>query len=336
MEYFLKPRICIIGAGSISSFHIEAAQAAGFELYSICASNNSKRARILYEKYHFKKYLSDTKEIQKFKPDAVSILTDTANLLPIYLGIRSLNVPILIEKPVAKSIDDFPKDLDLDCEQTIVGYNRRFYSSIQFLKSQLTNVAPIQSTWNISELTNLSNSGQDLRYKALRENSIHILDLVMYLFGSIEKVHIERQFDEHGIKFISTLVKFRKGAAATVSINFNIPSIYEGKIFTKNKSFELKPIENIVKYVGINVIEPIDGFSTRLYQPYGPTWDLDEIDKKFKPGFFHQYGELKQLILGGKRVVGASLRDAMNASFLSELLLRGRNVSEDFEYNLEK
>jgi predicted dehydrogenase len=317
----MRPRICIIGAGSVAPFHIEAAKGAGFELFAICARPNSKRAMNLYEKYSFKKYLSDTKQIYDLKPDAISIVTSTDSLLDVYQTLCPLNVPILIEKPVAPSIYKFPEAIDLDNKKTIVGYNRRFYSSVQSLKSKLGDFSQIQSSWVISELSNFTKCDMDSRTKAIRENSVHILDLLAYLFGEIDNLQIERQFDSYGIKFISTLMRFKFGSIATVNINFNTPGLYEGKIYTTNSMFKLKPIEKFNQFTGIKTVEPTVTSTTRLYKPFGPDWEIHAKDIEFKPGFFKQYMELKNLVLGEPKAIGASLRDAKNAAFLAEMLL---------------
>ena len=331
MGNFLKPKICIIGAGSIAPFHIEAALGAGFELYAICARPNSNRARILYEKYNFSRYISDLSEIQYFKPDAISILSNSENLVEIFKKVSILKIPILIEKPVANSIYDYPNDIDLDCDQTLVGYNRRFYSSIQSVKKHLTLAEPIYSNWTISELSNHSDSESYLRIKSIRENVVHILDLLAYLFGPVSKLSTERCFDEIGIKAISTLIKFKSGACATVNISFNLPDLYEGKIATSSAVFTLKPIEQLTQRSEIEIIEPKEESKARIYKTRGPIWNIDKIDLQFKPGFYKQYLELKGLVNNTPRSIGASLRDAKNALTLAEALLDAKYIPEFFQ-----
>ena len=333
MENFMRPRICIVGAGSISPFHIEAAEAAGFELFAICARPDSNRARLLYKRFGFKKLFSDLSEIESSKPDAIAILSNTENLFKIYQNMKLLQVPILIEKPVVNSIYEFPDDVDLDCNDTLIGYNRRFYSSVQFVKKHLNEVTPANSNWTISELSSFSDSKNDLRIKAIRENAVHILDLMAYLFGSVKNISTERIFDSNGIKFISSLVKFNSGAVATINLSLNSPNLYGGKILTTKFLLQLKPIEILEQYSRIEIFDPNKDSLTRRYKLSGPNWKIDQVDLEFKAGFYKQYTELKNLVEGIPRVRGATLRDAKYALTLAEALLDSKFVSDSFSSN---
>ena len=329
----MKPRICIIGAGSISPFHIEAAQAAGFELFAICAKPDSNRARLLYKKYGFKKLFSDLSEIESSKPEAIAILSNTEHLLEIYQKLKFLQVPTLIEKPVVNSIHEFPADINLDCKITLVGYNRRFYSSVQFVKNHLNEGTVVSSSWTISELSSFSDSKNDSRIKAVRENTVHVLDLMVYLFGSVKNIATERISDSNGIKFILSLVKFNSGAVATINLSLNSPNLYESKILTTKYLLKLKPLEVITQYSGIEITEPNKDFFTRRYKLKGPEWIIDPMDLEFKAGFYQQYTELKNLVDGIPRVSGATLRDAKNALTLAEALLDAKFISDSFSSN---
>lgn len=329
----MKPRICIVGAGSISPFHIEAAQAAGFELFAICATPESNRAKLLYKRYGFKKLFLDLSDIKASKPDAIAILSNTENIFKIYQEIMPLKVPTLVEKPFVDSIYKFPADINLDCKITLVGYNRRFYSAVQLAKNYISKNPVVSSHWIIPELSNLSDSKNELRIKAIRENAVHVLDLMAYLFGTIRKISTERIFDNNGVKFISSLVKFNSGAVATLNLSLNSPNLYEGKILTTNNLLELKPLEVIKQFTGIEITQPHKDFFTRSYSLEGPKWMIDPVDLQFKAGFYQQYIELINLVDGVPRVRGATLRDAKNALTLAEALLDSQFISDSFLSN---
>ena len=320
MGNILKPKLCFVGAGSIAPFHIRAARQVGFELFSICATENSIRAKNLFERYSFKHLLENVDEIEKFKPDAVVILSNTKNLMSVYKRVYPFNLPILIEKPVVESIYDFPDDIDLDCKKTMVGYNRRFYSSVQFVKSNLSDLTQVHSSWVISELSTYQASDINEKHKALRENSVHIFDLLLYLFGPVKNISVERGSNTTELICISALVKFNSGATANLNISFNIPNLYEAKIFLPQRVLNLKPIENLYEFSKISVTEPINQHGTREYAVDGPVWKMDEVDSQLKPGFYRQYEELKELIFDIPCRVGASLRDARAALQFAEVL----------------
>lgn len=321
MEYILNPRIGFIGAGSIARFHIEAARAVGFDLYAIGSRPDSKNALSIYQEYKFTKLLSNISQISELNLDAIVVITNTENLLPIYNQISSLRVPILIEKPVVTSINGFSNSMDLDNTNTLVGFNRRFYSSIQDLKSKLNENSLIKFNWHISELAHLSKSNALDRIKSVRENSVHVLDLIAYLFGDIDDYSVERQYDEYGIKFISAILKFHGGVVGNLSLSFNSPETHKAQIYTGTDVYNLDPIEVLHKYSKIEIIQPRNDFPLRSYKSVGSKWTIDPVDVKYKPGFFKQYLELMNMVTSKERTIGASLRDAKIALQFAEILL---------------
>ena len=76
----------------------------------------------------------------KLDLDCIAIITPTKIALEIYRAALETKLPILIEKPVAPIPELLAGKIDLNRENTLVGYNRRFYGSIQELKNFLNNV----------------------------------------------------------------------------------------------------------------------------------------------------------------------------------------------------
>jgi len=328
MEYFLKPRIGFIGAGSIAEFHIIAAQAVGFELSAICARPKSIRAKALYEKYNINHNISEISQFADLNLDAISIIVSSESLLPIYNDLDQLQIPILIEKPVALSINDFSKDLDLDKQNVLVGYNRRFYSAIQRIKTSLSLEPDPHFNWCIPELSHAITSSSVERIKSIRENAVHTLDLIAYLFGPIENLVVKKQYDEIGFKSIAALLGFKFGSIGTLNLTFNLPMTQSAQIYLGSRVFQLDPVEFLKEYKEIEVKEPTQTFPMRTYSAIGPEWRIDPIDLRFKPGFYKQYQELMSMVLGNPRLIGASLRDAENASRFAEMLISGDNLEE--------
>jgi predicted dehydrogenase len=202
----------------------------------------------------------------------------------------------------------------------MVGYNRRFYSSVQFVKSNLSDLTEIHSSWVISELSTYHESTINEKSKTLRENSVHIFDLLLYLFGSVKNISVEKSSNTSKLICISALAKFNSGATANLNISFNIPNLYEAKIFLPQRVLNLKPIENLYEFSKISVREPINQNGTREYAVDGPVWKMDEVDSQFKPGFYRQYEALQEMIFGIPSKVGASLRDAKASLQFAEIL----------------
>lgn len=312
-------KIGFVGAGSVAGYHIEAAKAAGFELFAICAKPNSKRSQVLAKRYSFKHASKDISALRQLKLDAVAIVVATDQSLNVYRHFLDLGIPILIEKPVSAITDDFRNDLDLDRKSTLVGYNRRFYSSIQYLKAQTLNQREFQSHWNISELPSRSDASQEERISMLKANSVHLFDLMAFLLGEIDEMSVKRIFDSEGYKGFSALCQFKSGSIATVSLSFGIPSNTSVDFLINNRNLRLKPLEEFSDFSSMQITAPTIEVPYKRYLPVNSTsWKKSPNDLKFKPGFLEQYLELMRMVVGEPRTIGASLRDAFNAQQLAD------------------
>ena len=317
----MKPRIGFIGAGSIAKYHIEAAQFAGFELFGICARPNSLNAAYLSNKYKFTQTINSIEDLKNLKIDAVSIIAKTSEVPEIYNHLLELKIPILIEKPVSNSAQDFEKIVDLNRKTTLVGYNRRFYNSVQELKLLIKDYIS-QSHWNISELSWLKNSSESVKSKALMENSVHIFDLMHYLLGDIKEVSVEKIVDSIGTNGVSGIIKFVTGSISTVSLSFGVPANTSAEIFSGNESFLLKPIEKLQRYSSMKIDHPTLELPFRTYIPQiAESWEVPKYDINFKPGFREQYLEFMGLVVGQHRKISASLNDAKQAIKIAEIFL---------------
>jgi predicted dehydrogenase len=194
MENFLRMKIGFIGAGSIARAHIVAAEATGFMPNAICATDGSENARNLSKEFKNLQFFNSYEDFIDADFDCVSILLNTDVALDIYSRVLlDRDIPVLIEKPVAQDTMVFTNNLNLDREKTLVGYNRRFYSSVDEIRFLLAEKKNIQSHWNIPEVSWDKNPSSSVRKHFLLENSVHILDL----FLLIEFDNFLRQFDCH-------------------------------------------------------------------------------------------------------------------------------------------
>lgn len=328
----MKPKIGFIGAGGIAKFHIEAAQFAGFELFGICARPNSQNAAHLSNKYKFTQTLENIEDLKNLKLDALSIITKTSEALRIYNDLLELDIPILIEKPVAISVHDFNNIVDLERKSTLVAYNRRFYNSVQELKLQIDQCIT-QSHWNISELSWLKNANENVRNKALMENSVHIFDLMRYLFGDVKEVFVEKIVDTNGINGVSGIIKFMTGSISTVSLSFGVPANTSAQIYSGNENFLLKPIEKLQRYSSMKIEHPTKELPVRAYIPQiDASWEMSKPDIDFKPGFCGQYLEFMGLVVGQQRKISASLKDAKLAVDIAEIFLNSFESSHKYEF----
>ena len=322
MDDFLKPRIGFVGAGNIARFHINAARAVGFELEGICGQKYSNKAFALAHEFEFKNVVSSLEELMRLDLDAVCVLVNTSQTIEILERVSILELPILVEKPVFTSSSQSSIISRLSHNQITIGFNRRFYSAVQDLSGILQSEQHSNSNWLISELAWLKTSSINERISAVKENSVHIFDLMRYFYGELEMVSIEKHYDLNGFDYIGGLFKNNKGSVLNLSLNFNKPINSEIRINSNSNSFLLKPIEQLQIFDQISVFPPNLERPIKEYVPHGPIWKVHNSDLEFKPGFYRQYLEFFNSINGSQQVIGATLNDALKSIEIAEMLVK--------------
>jgi predicted dehydrogenase len=323
MENILKMKIGFIGAGSIARAHIMAAEAAGFTPIAICARDGSENARKLSKEFEDLRFFQSYEDFIKADFDCVSILLNTDVSVGMYSKVLSdRDIPVFIEKPVARESSIFTGNLNLDREKTLVGYNRRFYSSINEIRFLLAENKNVQSNWNIPEVSWEKKPISSVRKHFLLENSVHILDLFLFLLGTPSESKFMNYYQNEFLQHSTSLHQFSNGNIATLSINFGIPDNTFASFYLPGVNYLLKPIEILSKFSKI-VTEPASEIVP--YKKYVPTqdevWEISKYDLLFKPGFYEQYLEFMRICMGAKRTIGATLRDAYNVIKFAEQII---------------
>ena len=122
-----------IGSGPISNFHLPALIKSGFSIKKITTRENSERCQLFCEKHK----LIDAYEkkgykfaIKNEKFDCAVIAIDTKATPEVLKDIISLDIPILVEKPVGwhpQQIKEILTKYKSFSDNIVVAYNRRFY-----------------------------------------------------------------------------------------------------------------------------------------------------------------------------------------------------------------
>ena len=291
-------KIGFIGAGSVARAHISASIAAGFVPTAVCGNNLSERAKALSMEIPGLKYFENIGELLKSDLDCISILLNSDISLRIYRRvIEQKNIPVLIEKPVAQKSLDLKNDLDLDRMNTLVGYNRRFYSSVIDVKEILDGSTFIQSQWTIPEISWEKSPSSDVRHFFLLENAVHILDLFLYLHGAPNQSTFYNQNSNDSLQGSTSIHKFEKKAIAALTISFGIPDNTSASFYASSNYYLLKPFEILKKFTDITTEPANDLTPFKRYLPTESTkWQISEDDLSFKPGFLKQYIELMEYL----------------------------------------
>ena len=313
-------KLGVIGSGSIVPFHLDPLKAAGFTFTVIGTRPGSERTATLAEKFGFETVAQTWQDVITADVEAYLIAPETSVTPEIMKAAIATGRPILVEKPVAYHSSEI-SELGV-APQVLVGYNRRHYSStakalelIQASTVATFNAAVPEASWT----TTMS---AEAKVNTVLGNSVHVLDLLQYLFGELTVDGLAKLDDAGGI-VTRTVALSNAKRAGQVMITFGSPSNFYIDIHTPGKSASMRPIEFFQEYVSVNVVEPTPELPLRHYIPTkGAKFELAQADLDFKPGFLSQATELKALVEGTlTNRISATLSEAASVLRLAETIV---------------
>lgn len=232
-------KYALIGCGRISTNHIKAALNNKLQIVGVCDILSEKMEDIL-KKHELEKdatihRFTDYKElIEKEQPDLVSIATESGSHAEIALYCIDLGVNVIIEKPMAMSMEDANKIIELSEKKNVkvsACHQNRFNVAVQELRKALEtgrfgkishgsihvrwnrnkgyyDQAPWRGTW-------IQDGG------ALMNQCIHGIDLLRWMMGNeVEEVYgaTRQQFHDYleAEDVGMAVVKFKNGAIGTI------------------------------------------------------------------------------------------------------------------------
>lgn len=238
-------KYALIGCGRIATNHIKAVIENNLELIAVC-DINSKKMDILLEKHNLdssnkiKKYTDYKEMISSNEIELIGIATESGVHAEIAIYCIEHGINVIIEKPMAMSIADANKIIQLSNSKNIkvsVCHQNRFNLAIQKTREALEmgrfgkiSHGTIHVRWNrnIEYYTQAPWRGtwaQD--GGALMNQCIHGIDLLCWMLGdNIEEIYgvTKQQFHNYletedlGV----AIVKFKNGAVATIEGTTNV------------------------------------------------------------------------------------------------------------------
>lgn len=196
------------------------------------------------------------------------------------------NVPrVLVEKPGAATYEEIDRILNTQKSSTskvYVGYNRRFYSSVQTAKKLIAEDGGVQSFFfEFTEWGHVIREKvcpQLVKEEWLWHNSTHVMDLAFYLGGFPAQMSAYKagtlDWHSRGAKYSGAGVT-KEGALFSYMANWAAPGRWVVEILTSKRRFIFKPLEKLqVQKIGSVAVEeyPIE----------------NESDLNFKPGLYNQ------------------------------------------------
>ena len=238
-------RYALIGCGRISTNHIKAAVQNNLEITAVCDvmpehMENVQKKHGLHENPLIRRYTDYRQMIQEIRPELASIATESGLHAEIALYCIENGIHVIIEKPMAMSLRDADKIIQMSEEKCIkvsACHQNRFNVAVQQLRKALEggrfgrlSHGSIHVRWNrnrdyYTQAPWRGTWAQD--GGALMNQCIHGIDLLRWTFGNeIDEVYGQtRQQFHHYLEAEDVgmaVVKFKNGAIATIEGTTNV------------------------------------------------------------------------------------------------------------------
>jgi predicted dehydrogenase len=318
-------KLGVVGSGAVVPFHLDALVANGFEVVSIASRPGSTSSKALAEQFGAVA-LNDFWEVSRSGIDAVLVAPATTAIQEPLIHFLRQRIPMLVEKPVLRSAVAFSELGDLENQNVLVGYNRRFYSSVQELLARLQQKNPHSFLFKVPENSWNGLLDSNGRSTYLLDNTVHMIDLVRYLSGNSEvSLTITAGSGQKRFEAINVMIEGNK-ISGVLQITFNSPGAYSIEFNGVGFISRLQPIEHLSYFDSMDVIEPTREIPIRRYRPkLSPNqFKISQYDLEFKPGFYQQAAHFASIVQGKKSLIGANLFDAYKAIEFVEQIKRSR------------
>lgn len=192
-----KTRVAILGTGFIGRVHLEILST--FEDVDIAGVMDIDSSRASTTAQTFKtKVFNSLSQMKEDGVDAVYITTPNKTHFAYAMEAVEMGLNVFCEKPMTISLRDAEQLQEKLSEKPVifqVGHNRRFAYVYKFMKERIENgvVKPysFQVKMNRGELLNPPwTSDRTYTGGFLFESTIHLFDMVRWLFGDIEEMYI--------------------------------------------------------------------------------------------------------------------------------------------------
>tara|TARA_X000000950_G_scaffold136946_1_gene170221 strand:- start:356 stop:1294 length:939 start_codon:yes stop_codon:yes gene_type:complete len=269
--------------------HAKCLKSLGINISSVISSKDSKtvdKFRILFDiKYKFSNY----KEALLHKDiwDAAIICCNEKFIFSYLEKLSKTGKPLLVEKPVTSDFKELKKIIRN--KNIRVGFNRRFYNNVSYLKSDLKNKNVDLVKVCIPESSGLETTKTERALpKLVYSNSIHVFDLLLYLFGDISWLSAVKSKKQENLTSCSVLGVNEKKMNISLDLPFNYPENFSITIYAQKIKYVLKPIETLRVYKGMDIQESTDHTSNRVYKPRLQSLIELKTKDKFKLGLLEQ------------------------------------------------
>ena len=183
---------------------------------------------------------------------------------------------------------------------------------MQKFKEELSKVSGLINIV-IPELSLASGTTSNEKKNAVLENSVHVFDLLGYLFGDIKIIRTLKTRDSGDAQFITAQLDLGEQFIGSLNLVFETSENYSIKCWATGNCFEISPIEVFTKSEKMRLIPASDAEPIKRYERVIENWRMNDDDLNAKPGFIGQYREFKSLVNQGSADNLATIQDSIRA-----------------------
>ncbi len=312
-----KVRIGLIGAGPITRKHLDVIADIGWiEAVGITSRTRSKAEHVAQE-YGISVCSDDVESlIKEARPDALMVLVSVEQIYQMVSNLIPFGLPLFLEKPPGLIPDETKALVVLAQEhsvQTMVGFNRRYYSVFRKGLDIVLNNGPLLgiSVEGHERFWRVKDSLSDVkRSKWIYVNSTHTIDLLRFFGGEPLNVHaVARSYIEKNGDQFAAVMKFESGVIGHYNSHWYSPGCWGVRLYGEGVTVEFKPLEK-----GTWTDKQ---FKTHEIKPH-------EVDQKYKPGFYEQMKAFGEMVINNNLPLpGQDLAAAYKTMQLAEKISIG-------------
>lgn len=289
-----KIRLGLIGAGSIARKHLEIIKNSESMDAAGITSRTILKAQQIANGYNIPIVAENIDDLVcKVKPDALMVLVSADQMYRVVREVLPYKLPLFIEKPPGLTPEQNLALLKLAKKYnvpTMVGFNRRYYSifhkGLEVIKQQGKLLGVFveghERIWLQKDTGKLS---EQVLLNWIFANSTHTIDLLRFFGGEPQNIKaISHNFRDVNPDQFAAVMELENGAIGQYSSHWYSPGGWRVVLYGDGVTVEFRPLEK--------------GFWTdknfKTYQILP-----DEVDIKYKPGFYWQMEAFAKLVRTG-------------------------------------
>lgn len=211
-------RIAVIGAGSLSTKRIYPNIGAAGARLAACCDLNPELAQRNAARFGGRAYRDYRDMLERERPDAVIVCIGPQQHYELAVELMRLGYPVYTEKPPAVSADDAYEAARVSAETGLLcmtAFKKRYNTAYSRAKEWIGRY-PADDLYSISaDYASRQYENNSLKRDFLFDFTIHMIDLLPYLFGDVDRVFSFRR----GKDAYAVSLKFACGAVGTLNLN---------------------------------------------------------------------------------------------------------------------